>query len=104
MCLIICDIYLTGKILGLPQKTIVLTDKQARVPKHLSLFLRRLYYRSFEAHEHEIEMVGFILKNASSLELVDLQSFDMSSESKFCFLQKLEKFPRQSETCKFILN
>ncbi|XWS11053.1 hypothetical protein CRYUN_Cryun38cG0050500 [Craigia yunnanensis] len=81
--------------------SVITTNKLDRVPKCLSPCLRKVYGVGFQGHVHELEMVEYLLKNASSLELIQICSFNlMSPESKLFLLQKLSEFPRRSRACK----
>lgn len=96
---------LTRKFLDAwPQNPHIAAKKLEHVPKRLSLFLKTVHYMGFQGDKGELELVGFLLKDARALELVDIKSYKMSLVSNFRFLQKLAEFPRRSDKCKLIFN
>ena len=74
------------------------TSMREQVLNFLPPDLRKVYNGGFQGHEHEAEMLKYILKNARALELIEICGDDIALRSKFLFLKKLSKFPTCSKT------
>ncbi|XVF70324.1 hypothetical protein PTKIN_Ptkin11bG0152700 [Pterospermum kingtungense] len=78
------------------------TRERGCVLKSLSPHLRQVYDGGFQGHVDEIEMVEFILKKSSALELFEICCYGTSKELKYRILKRLSMFPRASESCQLI--
>ncbi|XVF78363.1 hypothetical protein PTKIN_Ptkin14bG0125400 [Pterospermum kingtungense] len=62
--------------------------------------LSRVCFEDFIGLEEQVNMVEYFLMNARVLRIMEIYSrSELSSKSKHCFIKKLSKVPRSSETC-----
>jgi len=77
-------------------------EKPTVVPECLSTRLEILKWRDYEGTEHEKDMVGYILANATFLQRATFSTKDRNQcDSRFSELQSLE---RVSEICEFVFD
>ncbi|AED96782.1 Leucine-rich repeat (LRR) family protein [Arabidopsis thaliana] len=77
-------------------------EKPTVVPECLSTRLEILKWRDYEGTEHEKDMVGYILANATFLQRATFSTKDRNQcDSRFSELQSME---RVSEICEFVFD